>query len=512
LNRRTYLLLFGLSLGVQFAIAQFQAFPGYLDSDYYFAGGLQLVRGKGFTEPYLWNYLDDPAGLPHASHAYWNPLASIVTAIGMWGTGNQTYAAGRLPFILIAALTPPLSAALAYSYTKRPELAVTSGLLAVFCVYHAPFLPVPDNFGLFMLLGGSNFMLATRPRPWFWLGVLSGLMTLARSDGMLWLALTVLLLAWRHRREDGPRAALENFGLAAGGFLVIMLPWYARNYAAYGALMAPGGSRALWLDRYEQTFTYPASQLSFASWLEIGWQGILADRLWALGQNLQSAIAAHGAIVLFPFILVGMWVRRADERVRLAAFGWLVLFAVMTLVFPFAGARGGFFHGGAAFQPLWWTLAPIGLDTIVASARKRGWFTGQAQNIFRVALVQVIVLLTAYVVWQRLFKLGWGEGELLYPKIDSYLVAKGARLDDVVIVRNPPGYYLSTGRSAIAIPYGYKDTILEVADRYQADFLVLEAKGVLPGIKDLFESPQVQYELEYLGEVDGARIFRVQAN
>ena len=48
----------GLAMAI--GIASLQSLPGYLDSDYYFAGGLQLVEGKGFTEPYLWNYLDDP--------------------------------------------------------------------------------------------------------------------------------------------------------------------------------------------------------------------------------------------------------------------------------------------------------------------------------------------------------------------------------------------------------------------------------------------------------------------
>ena len=29
-----------------------------MDADYYFSGGVQLAQGKGFSEPYLWNYFD----------------------------------------------------------------------------------------------------------------------------------------------------------------------------------------------------------------------------------------------------------------------------------------------------------------------------------------------------------------------------------------------------------------------------------------------------------------------
>ena len=110
----------------------------------------------------------------------------------------------RLFFLLIAAFVPPVTAALAYTFSQRRDLAITSGLLAIFSVYHAPFVGVTDNFGLFMLFGGLYFIVATqliqdptRTRNWFLLGLLSGLMTLSRSDGLLWLALTFLFAFWR---------------------------------------------------------------------------------------------------------------------------------------------------------------------------------------------------------------------------------------------------------------------------------------------------------------------------
>jgi len=90
MNWRHYLILFVIGLLVPFAVSRLQTLPGYMDADYYFAGGIQLANGNGFTEPYLWNYLDDPAGLPPPSHTYWMPLASIVSALGMWITGQKT--------------------------------------------------------------------------------------------------------------------------------------------------------------------------------------------------------------------------------------------------------------------------------------------------------------------------------------------------------------------------------------------------------------------------------------
>lgn len=510
MSRRAYLTLFLLGLGVQLLVAQFQTIPGYLDADYYFMGGRQLAEGKGFNEPFVWNYLDNPQGIPHPSHAYWMPLASIVAAVGMFLTGQTTYEAGRLGFILLAALVPPLTSALAFDFSKQRSLAWTSGLLAVFPVFHTPFLPVPDNYGIFMVAGGAYFLLAKRPRPWFWLGLLAGLLSLARSDGLLWLALTFVLLLWRKGDDkEGRGTLLQNAGLALLGFMIIMGPWYARNLAAFGAPMAPGGSRALWLTTYDETFIYPASKLTLQSWLASGWEAILKVRLWALGNNLQTMIAAQGHLILFPFIVAGMWVERRERRVQLGLLAWMALFVVMTLAFPFAGARGSFFHAGAALQPLFWTMAPIGLDAVVRWARSKGRFTNQAYVIFRIAMVQIVIMLSAWVVWVRVIEPGWQEGELKYPAVEEFLAGKGILANEPVIVLSAPGYTMMTGRPAIVQPFGDVETLLAAARRYGAHYFVFEAEGRLEALRGIYDHTQASSALEYLGEVDEARIFRI---
>ncbi len=513
---RNYFFLFLFGLAVTVFIAQFQHIPGYLDSDYYFAGGIQLVNGKGFTEPYLWNFLDGTTSLPHPSHSYWMPLSSIISALGMWVTGQTTYASARLFFLLIAALIPPLTAALAYTFSKRKDLAIASGVLAIFSVYNAPFVGVTDNFSLFMLFGGLYFLVATqliedptRIRNWFLLGLLAGLMTLSRSDGLLWLALTFLFVLWRLPRFSF--SILHSAFFVSLGFLLIMSPWYARNLSVYGSPMAPGGSRALWLANYDQTFVYPPTVLTKESFLALGWDHIIADRMWALSNNLQSGFAAHGGIILFPFIIAGIIYYRKDERVKLAGIAWLILFLVMTFAFPFAGARGAFFHAGAALQPMWWALAPLGLEEILLSLRKRGIGNDQNRPIFRSALVMVAIMLTVYVVYLRIFTLGWGEGEdANYPVVEQFLLDNGMQDTDIVIVRNAPGYYLATGRSAISIPYGGEEPILAAANQFDAGYLVLEPAGVLAPIQDLFQNPEGHDKFIYLGELDGTQIYKLE--
>ena len=505
---RRYALLAAMGLGLAVAVAQFQPFPGYLDADYYFSGGIQLASGKGFTEPYLWNYLDDPAGLPHPSHSYWMPLSSIITAAGMWIARSTSYQAGRLGFLLLAALAPVVTAALACNLTQRRDLALISGLLAVFAVYYVPFLPVPDNYGPYLVLGGLYFLTMgwRRLASYVVLGALAGLMALARSDGLLWLALTGVIIAYRLLGDRMLGTALSRGALALLGFLLVAGPWFWHTYSIYGAPLAPGGGHLLWLRTYDDTFVYPANQLTMQSWVAQGWQPILAARLMALRWNLLNSFAAQGEIFVLPFILVGLWLYRKDEHVRLAGFGWFCLLLVMTLVFPFAGARGGFFHGGAAFQPLWWTLAPAGLDGVIAAARRRGMFTPRAFQIFQGALVGLAILMTAVILSIRVFP-HWGEGEDKYPAIEVFLQAEGIRPGDVIMVRNPPGYYLMTGRPAIVVPYANEAAIAEAARRYKAKYLVIEAAGAAGPIKDVYERKSNAY-FTFLGDIGGTRIFR----
>jgi hypothetical protein len=524
MSTRIYTFLFLFGLVVTSAISYFETHPGYLDADYYYAGGIQLATGKGFTEPYLWNYLDGVSSLPHPSHSYWAPLSSIIAALGMWLTGQINFTSARLFFILIAAIVPPLTAALAYTFSQRRDLAVASGLLAIFSVYHAPFVGVTDNFSPFMLFGGFYFLVATQliqgknlNRNWLLLGILSGLMTLSRSDGLLWTGLTFLFALTHVKRltfnVQRPSFILypSSFILALLGFLLITSPWYDRNLNAYGSLMAPGGSRALWLANYDQTFIYPPEQLTPQSFLALGWDHILKDRLWALSNNLQSGFAAHGGIILFPFIVAGIIYYWKDERVKLASLAWLILFFVMTVLFPFAGARGAFFHAGAALQPIWWSIAPLGLETILDSLQKRGIGHSGNRFVFRSILIMIAMILTVYVVYLRIFTLGWGEGEDAdYPVIEQVLVENGIQDDDVVIVRNAPGYYLKTKRSAVSIPYGGEEAILEVAEQFDAYYLVLEPEAALEPIQGLFQNPNGSSQFVYLGEHNDTRIYHIR--
>jgi hypothetical protein len=522
MNWRHYAILFVVGLIVPFAVSRFQSLPGYMDADYYFSGGVQLATGHGFTEPYLWNYLDDPEGLPHPSHTYWMPLASIVSALGMRITGQSTYEAGRLPFILLSACVPLLTAALAFNVSRQTWLAMVSGFLSIFSLYYAPFMPVPDNYALFMLLGSAFFLLAPRHEKWIpvALGALAGLMTLARSDGLLWLGLTGLTILWKSTRtDDRTRNTFKEWlmlivpagFLAIAGYLLIMGFWHGRNMNLFGSFLTPGGGRLLWLQNYNQTFIYPPEGLTRESFLQAGWDSALQNRVRAFSANFGNAFGAQGGIFLFPFVLIGLWQLRHDLRTKIAVTGWLLLFAVMTLIFPFAGSRGSFFHAGAAFQPYWWVAAPIGLDVMISWARSRGQFTDKSAPYFlQGMLVLLSIFMTGYLVNFRVISSGWAKDDFIYPAVEKMLLDNGIQPRDVVIVRNPPGYFIASRRSSIALPFGDESTILSVAKKYDARYLVIEKGGTFETIQDLYDEPQSNPSFVYIGEVNEAKLYRIE--
>ncbi|KAF0108606.1 MAG: hypothetical protein FD146_492 [Anaerolineaceae bacterium] len=530
MTRRQYLLLALLGLLAAAIAAAFQPAPGYMDADYYYAGGLQLAAGRGFTEPYLWNYLDDPVGLPHPSHGYWMPLASLLAAAGALLFGPSSWLAARTGFLAVAASIPPLTAALAWSFTSRRGLALASGLLAVFSGFYLVYLPITDTFGLYMLFGGLFFLIINRQasivnrqypsgtmssivNP-ILLGLLSGLMHLSRADGLLWLLLAFASVLYFRKPNQSLLSIFYSLLSVLAGYLLVMAPWFARNYAAFGSFLAPGGSKTLWLTSYDQIFSYPAGRITFADWWQSGLGAILKARLWALGLNLANAISVQGGIFLWPLGLFGVWHLRRDRRVRLALLAWLLTLAAMTVVFPFAGARGGFLHSGAAVQTVWWALVPIGLDRVIEwGVRVRGWKPERARLVFPAIFIALAALLTGIVAAGRLGAgsgSGWGSEYSAHSQINEYLVLQGMPDEAVVIVANPPGFWLASGHPAIALPDGDAQTVLALARRYGARYLILEQGSVTKGLMDVYDHPADFPGLVYLGEVEGARVFELQ--
>jgi len=496
-----------------------------MDADYYFAGGIQLAKGYGFTEPYLWNYLDDPVGLPHPSHLYWMPLASILAAAGMAVSGSTEFWAGRMPTILLAGLIPVISALQSQYLLQNKKYAWVSGLLGVFTGMYVVYVSIPETFVLYLVLGGLVLLLLlnyeqfseTKKKTWQLpaaIGVLAGLMHLSRTDGIVWvvgLGVYLGFIYWRRKDSDKLRIAILGMGIFVIGYSLVMGPWYARNLTLFSSLMPPGNSRALWITDYNQTFYFPADQLTFRTWWAAGFANHLKDWWMAFRMNAGTAIIVQGMVFLLPLIAAGLWRNRQRPAVKYTIIMWIVSFGLMTIVFPFAGARGGFLHSGSAVQTVLWAAVPAGLEVFAAwGARKRNWKIEKAVPSFGIILIGMALVMTALFFYQKVLGAGdasaqWGNHYEPYQMVAGRRNEFSLKPDNLVMVNNPPGFYLSTGMASIVIPGGEIEQTLQAADYFGADFLILEEGQA--NLADLYESPMDVGDMHYLGDLGNARIF-----
>ncbi len=525
-NWRLFLVLYLISLVLFVGLAAIQNAPGYMDADYYYAGGMQIAKGEGSWEPFLWNYLDDPQGIPHPSFAYWMPLAAWAAALGMILAGSLSFTAAQSGMVLLAAGVPPLTAVLALKLTNRSRDAWLAGSLALFSGFYFPYLTTTDTFGIYMLLG-TFFLLIVgqkiRLKKWnlaqpAGLGIIAGLMHLARADGLIWLAVGVLigLLSFVRRRNNGEntfRSLIVWVAACLTGYLLVMGPWMARNLALFSTPLAPGGTRALWITQYDELYSYPASLLTFQTWVQAGPGPILTGVWQALLQNIQTLLAVQGQIFLVPLIILGVWNLRRDPRVKTGLIAWMLTLIAMTFVFPYQGARGGLFHSGSAVQPLFWAIAPVGLRSLVNwGVRIRGWNSAQALPVFQIGVVGLAIFLTALLVAGRVIGTNiqdsqWNHSLQSYVELGSALQTAGAQSGDIVMVNNAPGFFIATGHPALSVPYGSIDVTLQVAQRYHACFLLLEPNHPA-GIDSLYSEPGNFSGMTYLKTVNQTHLFR----
>ena len=471
-TKRDLASIFLLALAVRLATALFISQPGYMDAAYYADGALLIAQGDGLAEPFLWNYLDDPSGLPHPGFLYWMPLPSLVAAVGAV-LGADSYLGLQLPFVLLGALLPLLAYRAARAVADR-FAGWVAALLTVFSGLFFPYWPLPETFAPFALCGGLALYLAGReerggPLVWLLIGLLTGLAHLTRPDGLLLLPLVGLPLLTRGSRRRTAALAL--------GYLAVMAPWFARNLRVVGAVLPPAGSKTLWLTTYDDLFCYRCD-LSPAAYLSWGWRAIVRSKLWATGVNLQRLLAEDGLVFMLPFILVGLYRLRRRRLFALTAGYWATVFVVHSWAFTFPGPRGGFFHATAPALPFLMAAGAVGLDAAVRrAARRRRWRLSQARRIFGWAAAVGAFALSLYAAGVAIPR--WNRADAVYDAVGRWLDGHDAA-EAVVMVANPPAFWYHTRHRAVVVPNGDAATLLTVAGRYGVRYVLLDHNHPAP--------------------------------
>jgi hypothetical protein len=473
--------------------------PAYPDSFYYVDVARQLAAGHGFNTDVLWIFAEVggkiPASpvLPIPSNAHWMPLASLVQVPFIWVLG-PTALASSLPFALIGATAAPIAWAIGRDAGVPKYAAVGAGLLTAFPGLSWVYMAQPDNFSLYQPLVAASLWMAARGvrgsrRSFLLAGLLAGLATLSRNDGLL--VLGVLGLAflwdrWRTRRAFGgdpprpPRIPLATAIGSAALFAVCVAPWFARQLAVFGSLSPSTASGKVLFIRDIGEWNSITTPATLDHLLGMGIVPLLMTRIGGFVAAAFIFSVLVGVLVLVPPMLVGAWHRRRD-----AWFGPYLAYAVVLFLFSAIVSAvhvpgGTFIHSAVALAPHGYVLA---LDGIVVAigwmARRRSrWDVAQAGRIFVGAAVGFGVL--GAVFGSVAVHAGWAAKRERMEAVAAALDAAGAPTDDRLMSIDASGYKYWTGRPGVVLVNDPLDTVLAVAEAYRTRWLILERGDTVP--------------------------------
>jgi 4-amino-4-deoxy-L-arabinose transferase-like glycosyltransferase len=480
-------ILYVLALLVRAALVAAYPDPGYTDAYYYVDAARSIAQGNGFNVDVLWIFPEvggvipaDPT-LPIPAFGHWMPLAALVQVPFLAVFGPQPWASAA-PFVLIGATAAPLTWAIARDAGASSFVAAAAGVLATVPALAIAFMVQPDNFALFQpLVAGALWMTARglkgSGRSFVLAGLLAGLATLSRTDGILVLGVVVLAFLW-DRTRGRHVLTWTSFAGAVGVFLLVMAPWWIRQLAVFGTLSPSMASGKVLFIRSIGEWDSIAIPASLEHLLGMGAGPLLASRLGGLIAALTIYVVLITGIVLAPFVVVGGWVSR-----RSIDFG--PFFAYVALLFGFSALLsavhvpgGTFIHSAVALAPHSYVLAMLGIAAAVAwfGRRRTGWDPQPAARLATVALVGVVMIgaLTSVSVLHA----GWGAGRDQLLAVRDALDAAGAPESARVMSIDSAATRYWTGRGGVVLVNDPLETIAEVAAAYDVDWLVLDRGAV----------------------------------
>lgn len=521
MKKSDYGILFVVALAFFGLIATLQQVPGYMDAEYYFGQSVRIIEHHDLFETFIWNYLNNPTSVTTPGFAFWLPMTSFTAAGGLWISGSTSFYAARILFVLMDGVIVVMTAFLANKFLPGRRAGWLAGLLAVFSAFYLPFITITDTFTPYMFFGGLFFIsiwfaenrskASDKSDYWFLLvGIWAGALSLTRSDGILWLMggiLSVFLIKKKRLNH-----VIINASMILIGFISVMLPWYLHNIRLYDALYPSGNGFMLWLTKYDDLFVYPSEALTFSRWIESGVGNIVMDRLKALGSNLQTLVASGGAIVLTPIIIIGMWKTRQSTLTRLALVMLAGILGVMTVIFPYAGERGGFFHSLSAVQIVLWSVVPLGLDAIIQfGVKRRNWKTERSWKMFGTAIVVAVGILSTLIFAEKLTMgtesgIPWNETQAAFKSIDQGLQSQIGDQGGVIMVNDPPGFTLATGRPSVMIPSGSAVALIDVSKRYDVRYLAVNGERT-EIFNALNQNQALSKHFKFMFETAGNRVY-----
>jgi len=472
------LAVLAVALVARMAFASQVVFPKPEDTAYYVGVARNLLEGRGLVSDALWSYATPPLVFPRPAFEVWLPLPTFLAAIPMAVLGS-TFQAAQVSSVLIGAAVPVLAWRLAadvaaergLSAVRATTLALGTGLTSAVYLPLLLHSALPDSTMVFAALALGACLLMTRvlrdpgearmgdPRL-LALGVLLGLAALTRNEAA-WLALTWAVLVGAGHGLGAPVRA-RMIGVVAVVALIVVAPWAARNWAAFGSPL-PG--QAI-------TNAFSVSGFDIFAWndpptlsryLAVGPARLVEMRVEGLGHNLGNVVLLPGV----PLTAIGLvalpWTARRPA-VRPVVLASVTTFLVTSLVFPVATTWGTFLHAAGPAHVLIVLSALVALDaTLAALGRRLGWTKD-------VAWLVATMGVASSVLFSAVLLTGFGAGSRdtagLYAELGARMPAAGHPLDapGLRLMSNFPIWVAETQRvSTLALPDEPPEDVLDLA-------------------------------------------------
>jgi hypothetical protein len=268
----------------------------------------------------------------------------------------------------------------------------------------------------------------------------------------------------------------------------------------------PIGYPAL-LREYADFFAY-RPQLDWQHFLSWGWQWQLQARIAAAVRNAMR-FAWVWQIWQVPLFIAGLWAVRKRHSLLPIWLYPLLFYLVLTLIYPFPSEHGTWLHSLGPLVPFGAAFSALAVCALAQSLSRR-------IHMRRASLLQASVQCCAALL-ACLGGLAVARAEIAS---NQHWTAGRTAIGQWVLANTSPqttvmsndalGVALETARPAVAVPYGDLSTVVRVADRFAAQYLIVwdGRPQALP--TELLSLPVNHDRLHLLQQWDQVRIFRVE--
>jgi hypothetical protein len=473
------LFMAGLILGLilRFYLASFAKMPGHGDSAFYYTVAKNIATGRGPIVDYIVYFFSGLLPLPHYAGDFWNPSASFLIAIPMMIFHNTSISIGLIAPILFGIIPALVGYWAGTKYSGSVSSGVLIGLLTFFSPFQVWFSTTTEAIifsGAFGALA-IYFMIKSdeSPRCFFTAAIFTGLANLIRQDNILLfgvLVICILLASLPWKKKIGIAAAV------VGIHLLILSPLLIMNYANLHVIFPPGPSKTAFLTTYEDFHAYnkPTDWATLRA--TFGIKGIIAGRLHTAWENIPQVDYFLDPILTWLFLgaLAGTLFFRRD-RAKLKMLLPAFLFAIFEYLFysfiaSFSGP-GSLIKSLGALMPF---ICIVIIDFFAYYQRQKFWLT---------ASVILLAAYCGYLGFQKNYSSTtyyngmYDDYKLIQKIIDKDAGKRGIPPDQIAILaRDTWDVAEGTGFKTVMVPNNDIDTIIFVAQHYNAHYILLPAK------------------------------------